>query len=207
MFAIRSCRSLVGFTSANSTACLQSLPLPTTARNILQSYSPLVSPLLSVNKPHKLIQFNNHLAALKQYYCHAKKAELQLRAAQGKEFIRDALEQRKELLLEKKAIFVQDMRDKRARVKERMEEIVERENVLTIPNLLCVTRGLMAPYLAYVIVQGDFTLGMGILAFAGLTDLVCGSYIVGSITVWKLCISLFFCSAGRIYCTKLDITS
>lgn len=171
MFAIRNCRSLVGGPSTSLTTTLQSLPLPT-SRNILQCYAPIINPLLSVNKSHKLIQFNNHLAALKQYYCHAKKAELQLRAVQGKEFIKDALEQRKELLLEKKAIFVQDMRDKRARVKERMEEIVERENVLTIPNLLCVTRGLMAPYLGYVIIQGDFTLGMGVLAVAGLTDLV-----------------------------------
>lgn len=169
MFAIRSCRNLVGVNL--TTTCLQSLPIPT-ARNILQCYAPIINPLLSVNKPHKLIQFNNHLAALKQYYCHAKKAELQLRAVQGKEFIKDALEQRKELLLEKKAIFVKDIRDKKARVKERMEEIVERENVLTIPNLLCVTRAVMAPYLGYVIIQGDFSLGMGVLAFAGLTDLV-----------------------------------
>lgn len=94
----------------------------------------------------------------------------------GKELIKDALEIRKEQLLEKRDVFVKDMRETRSRVKEKvkekMEEIVERENVMTIPNLLCVGRALMSPYLAYVVVQEDFTLAMGLLMFAGLTDLV-----------------------------------
>ncbi len=58
------------------------------------------------------------------------------------------------------------------KVLEKMEEIVERENVFTIPNLLCVGRGVLAPYLGYVIIQQDYALGMGLLVFAGITDVV-----------------------------------
>lgn len=53
-----------------------------------------------------------------------------------------------------------------------MEEIVERENIFTIPNLLCVTRSFLAPYIGYVIVQEQYQLAIGLLIFAGLTDLV-----------------------------------
>lgn len=105
-----------------------------------------------------------------------KSSNIQLKAMRGKELLKDALEIRKEQLLEKRDVFVKDMRETRSRVKERvkekMEEIVERENVMTIPNLLCVGRGLLSPYLAYVVVQEDYTLAMGLLMFAGLTDLV-----------------------------------
>lgn len=86
---------------------------------------------------------------------------------------------RREILLEKKDDFVKDIRNRKTMVKERvrekmeeMEEIVERENVFTIPNLLCVGRGVLAPYLGYVIVQQDYALGMGLLVFAGVTDVV-----------------------------------
>lgn len=124
---------------------------------------------------------NNHNAPTsfvhQRFYSQFKKSsDIQLKAIRGKELIKDALEIRKEQLLEKRDVFVKDMQKTGSRVKERvkekMEEIVERENVMTIPNLLCVGRGLLSPYLAYVIVQEDYTLAMGILMFAGLTDLV-----------------------------------
>lgn len=55
------------------------------------------------------------------------------------------------------------------------EIIVERENVLTVPNLLTVGRAALAPYLFYVVsVQADYGYAMGLLAFAGLTDLLDG---------------------------------
>lgn len=108
----------------------------------------------------------------KLYSQFKKSSNIQLKAIRGKELIKDALEIRKEQLLEKRDVFVKDMRETRSRVKEKMEEIVERENVMTIPNLLCVGRGLLSPYLAYVVVQQDYTLAMGLLMFAGLTDLV-----------------------------------
>lgn len=113
-------------------------------------------------------------------YSHLKKPPSNLQvnttAIRGKELLKDALELRKEQLLEKRDVFVKDMRETKSRVRERvkvkMEEIVERENVMTVPNLLCVGRAALSPYLAYVVVQQDYRVAMGVLMFAGLTDLV-----------------------------------
>lgn len=106
-----------------------------------------------------------------------KPTNIQLKA--GKDLLKNAIEMRRDILMEKKDGFVKDMLIKKTMVKERvrekmeeMEEIVERENVFTIPNLLCVGRGVLAPYLGYVIVQQDFTFAMGLLVFAGVTDIV-----------------------------------
>lgn len=91
-----------------------------------------------------------------------------------REIIEDVLAKNKALLKEHQGRLVKDLREKQTKVRERVEGIIERENVLTIPNLLCVGRGLMAPYLGYVIVEQDYRLAMGLLLFAGLTDLLDG---------------------------------
>ncbi|KAF8314707.1 hypothetical protein DL93DRAFT_2112903 [Clavulina sp. PMI_390] len=49
-----------------------------------------------------------------------------------------------------------------------------RENIYTIPNALTVSRILACPVLGYSIIQGDFALATGILAYAGITDWVDG---------------------------------
>ncbi|KAG4078028.1 hypothetical protein HA402_002079 [Bradysia odoriphaga] len=112
-------------------------------------------------------------------YQNKKPTNIQLKT--GKDLIKNAIEIKRGILLEKKDDFVKDMRIRKTIVKEKvrekieeMEEIVERENVFTIPNLLCVGRGLLAPYLGYVIVQQDYALGMGLLIFAGITDILDG---------------------------------
>lgn len=95
----------------------------------------------------------------------------------SREVLEDALAKNKALLREKQVQLVKDLRQKQTKVRaqvERVEEIIERENILTIPNLLCVGRGLMAPYLGYVIIEQDYRLAMGLLLFAGLTDLLDG---------------------------------
>jgi len=66
---------------------------------------------------------------------------------------------------------VQDKVQAKVRV---MEEIVERENIFTIPNFLCVGRGILAPIVGYEIIEQQYMLSMGLLAFAGLTDLADG---------------------------------
>lgn len=103
-----------------------------------------------------------------------KPTNIQLKA--GKDLLKNAIVMKREILLEKKDDFVKDMRIRKTKVtekvREKMEEIVERENVFTIPNLLCVGRGALAPYLGYVIVQQHYSLGMGLLIFAGITDIV-----------------------------------
>ena len=47
------------------------------------------------------------------------------------------------------------------------------ENIITIPNLLCISRILAAPYLSHLIInQADFSWAMVIFMYAGLTDAV-----------------------------------
>lgn len=49
---------------------------------------------------------------------------------------------------------------------------LQKENIFTVPNVLCFTRIVMSPYLGYVIMQSDYNLALGLLVFAGVTDLV-----------------------------------
>ncbi|XP_043991966.1 DNA helicase MCM8 [Gambusia affinis] len=48
------------------------------------------------------------------------------------------------------------------------------ENPWTVPNLLCVCRILLAPYLGYLITQQHFDLSLGLFTLAGATDLLDG---------------------------------
>jgi len=58
--------------------------------------------------------------------------------------------------------------------KKKVEEVIEKENIFTIPNALTVGRGILAPYLGYIIVQGDYKLAMGLLGVAAITDMLDG---------------------------------
>lgn len=40
--------------------------------------------------------------------------------------------------------------------KEKVEEIIERENIWTIPNFLCMGRIVTSPYLSYLIISHDY---------------------------------------------------
>ncbi|KAL9695344.1 hypothetical protein quinque_014629 [Culex quinquefasciatus] len=85
-----------------------------------------------------------------------KKEDFQVKSVEGAEILQNVLQKNKQLLQEKKAVLIQDIRERKEKVKERVEEVIERENVATIPNLLCVGRIALSPYLGYVIVQSDF---------------------------------------------------
>lgn len=179
MLSSRVCGALFGLTTMSRQS------LPRNCRNAINCYVTLIRPsTISLNNICCTIigtqnTITSHSFLFKQYSAHIKKpAEFHLNTIKGKELLKDALEMHKEQLREKKDVFVKDMRETKIRVKERvmekMEEIVERENVLTIPNLLCVSRAMLSPYLAYVIMQEEFTLAMGVLLFAGFTDLMDG---------------------------------
>ena len=57
------------------------------------------------------------------------------------------------------------------------EDKQKHENIITIPNLLCLSRIAAAPYLSHLIInQADFSWAMVIFMYAGLTDAV--SYIM-----------------------------
>lgn len=66
-------------------------------------------------------------------------------------------------------ILLQDIKETTDKVKEK---IIEKENIYTIPNLLCISRIVLSPYLGVLIVQDDFNLALAILGVAAVTDLV-----------------------------------
>ncbi|XP_017006151.1 probable cardiolipin synthase (CMP-forming) [Drosophila takahashii] len=113
---------------------------------------------------------NYELARLR-LYADEKKQSLHLRTLQGRHLLQG--------VIERKNFLVDDIREARHKVQERVREKIveireERENIMTIPNMLTISRAFLSPYIGYVIVQGDFTLGMSLLAFAGFTDLLDG---------------------------------
>ena len=51
--------------------------------------------------------------------------------------------------------------------------LMERENILTIPNFLCLSRILMSPYIAHLIIHtGNYPWALAAFGYAGITDLV-----------------------------------
>uniref|UniRef100_A0A146MFG6 cardiolipin synthase (CMP-forming) n=1 Tax=Lygus hesperus TaxID=30085 RepID=A0A146MFG6_LYGHE len=54
------------------------------------------------------------------------------------------------------------------------EHIIEREYIWTVPNILCVGRIIVCPYLGYLIVQENYLISCYILAAAGITDFLDG---------------------------------
>lgn len=115
------------------------------------------------------------LVRLERYYGKINREDIDSKIAKGKQMLTDNIEEKRLRMHERKESLVQGIRDKKAKVQEKvkeMEEIVERENILTIPNFLCVARSFLAPYIGYIITCGHYELAFGLLAFAGITDLV-----------------------------------
>ena len=46
------------------------------------------------------------------------------------------------------------------------------ENVLTVPNVLTISRVVMCPILGYLVVQNDYSTAFALFTVAGITDLV-----------------------------------
>uniref|UniRef100_A0A182VVH9 cardiolipin synthase (CMP-forming) n=1 Tax=Anopheles minimus TaxID=112268 RepID=A0A182VVH9_9DIPT len=113
----------------------------------------------------------------RQYSSNLKKKQprvVAVKSVEGSELLQNVLQKNKQLLQEKRDVLVRDIRERKEKVKERVEEVIERENIATVPNLLCIGRIVASPYLGYVIVQGEFRLAMGMLIVAGLTDMADG---------------------------------
>lgn len=119
------------------------------------------------------LDFNQHrnwdIARLRQY-ADSKKRSLHLRTLQGRHILQDVIDKKREIFIERKNVLVEDIH----KVRERMEEVIERENVLTIPNMLTVGRAILSPYIGYIIVQQNYGTAMGLLIVAGITDLLDG---------------------------------
>ncbi|KAF7418625.1 hypothetical protein HZH68_001278 [Vespula germanica] len=69
-----------------------------------------------------------------------------------------------------KARILEDIKE----TKKKVEGIIERENIWTVPNLLCVGRMVTSPYLSYLILSQDYQVALWLLAFAGVSDLADG---------------------------------
>ncbi|XP_039282673.1 probable cardiolipin synthase (CMP-forming) isoform X1 [Nilaparvata lugens] len=98
-----------------------------------------------------------------------------------KEFVNNVLKNNKKKMrltkikLQKSGkIILKDIKESKSKMKEKMEEIIERENIWTIPNMLTVLRIAMSPYLGYLICQTNYELALGLVIFAGFTDFLDG---------------------------------
>ncbi|XP_075982666.1 cardiolipin synthase [Anticarsia gemmatalis] len=140
----------------------------------------VISCQYSSDDKKQFITLEKKTHALKDALAHKKEqlkdTEHRIRQ-KGEEIVRD-IKQQKELtghkLKVKKEYILKDILETKAKVKERIEEVVEKENVYTIPNILCFTRIAMSPYLGYTIFQEHYNLALGLLVFAGVTDLLDG---------------------------------
>lgn len=58
------------------------------------------------------------------------------------------------------------------------------EDIYTLPNALTLSRILACPVLGWSILEGNFTLATGLLAYAGITDWVSISSVFGTVSDW-----------------------
>lgn len=61
----------------------------------------------------------------------------------------------KERTSQKKALRIRILQDLK-RTKRKVEKIIERENIWTVPNLLCMSRIVTSPFLSYLILSQDY---------------------------------------------------
>ncbi|XP_020295414.1 probable cardiolipin synthase (CMP-forming) isoform X2 [Pseudomyrmex gracilis] len=79
----------------------------------------------------------------------------------------------KQQLSRRKALRMRILQDFK-HTKRKVEEIIERENIWTVPNVLCIGRIVTSPFLSYLILSHDYQIALWLLAFAGLSDLADG---------------------------------
>lgn len=125
-------------------------------------------PVTVTNASRRLLEKQLRITS---FYCtQIKKNDIAVKTVKSTELLKEALEKKKQQLQERKQQIQENIRETRTKV----EEAIVRENIFTIPNALCIGRIAMSPYLGYVIVQSDFKLAVGLMVFAGLTDLADG---------------------------------
>jgi len=89
-----------------------------------------------------------------------------------KDAIRDKqmiLQKTKQKLQTKSKFILDDIKETKSKVRDTIKE-----NVWTIPNMLCMTRIVLSPYLGYLIVNGNFEYALSFVAVASVTDLIDG---------------------------------
>ncbi|CAG7828033.1 unnamed protein product [Allacma fusca] len=77
-------------------------------------------------------------------------------------------------LREKKENIMKEIQETKEHMRQKMDKIITKENIYTVPNLLCVLRIASSPVLVYLIMNQQYGSAVGIFAFAGVTDLLDG---------------------------------
>ena len=67
---------------------------------------------------------------------------------------------------------VSRLEKKNARLLSSSKDIDVKDKIVTVPNLLCVGRIAVCPYLSSIIISGDYKTSLLIYSIAGFTDLV-----------------------------------
>uniref|UniRef100_A0A8D8Y8X4 cardiolipin synthase (CMP-forming) n=1 Tax=Cacopsylla melanoneura TaxID=428564 RepID=A0A8D8Y8X4_9HEMI len=67
-------------------------------------------------------------------------------------------------------LILSDIKETKVKMKERMGQVIEKENIWTVPNLLCMSRICLSPMLCYFIVHGQFEYALVFVIVAGITD-------------------------------------
>ncbi|CAL7951121.1 unnamed protein product [Xylocopa violacea] len=80
---------------------------------------------------------------------------------------------KKEHVSRRKALRVQVFQEIK-QTKRKVEEIIEKENIWTVPNLLCMGRIVVSPYFSYLILSQDYQIALWLLIIAGFSDLADG---------------------------------
>ncbi|XP_055381072.1 probable cardiolipin synthase (CMP-forming) [Condylostylus longicornis] len=153
-----------------------------------------------------------------------KKQAINIQTLKSQEVIKDVLDEKRRSLSKKKDALVMDIKKKRREVKKKVEEVIEKENIFTIPNALTIGRAILAPYLGLVIiVQEDYKLAMGLLSIAALTDLLDGQIarnwpqqaskfgsfldpLADKLLIGSLAISMGYCNLLPIWLSGIMIT-
>ncbi|KAK9886310.1 hypothetical protein WA026_015821 [Henosepilachna vigintioctopunctata] len=87
---------------------------------------------------------------------------------------KNKLKNTEERIKSKGTSLLRDIKQTKDKVYEKVETIIEKENIYTIPNLLCISRIIISPYLGMLIVQADFNIALAVLGVAAITDLLDG---------------------------------
>ncbi|XP_037812522.1 probable cardiolipin synthase (CMP-forming) [Lucilia sericata] len=165
-----------GLTELVGGAKTSSFPPPTAVINCLNRYAAATGfiriSFLDIN------QYRNWDVATLRMYADSKKHSLHMKTLKGRDILQGVIDKKRESFIERKNVIVGDIREAKHKVQERMrekmEEVYEKENIMTIPNLLTMSRMILSPYIGYVIVDGHYSMAISLLAVAGITDLLDG---------------------------------
>jgi len=71
-------------------------------------------------------------------------------------------------------LILEELKESKQQMKKRVDAIIERENIWTVPNMLCVMRIAMTPHIGFLIMNSEFDTAIYLMIVAGVTDLVDG---------------------------------